>query len=79
MPAGVTQVISVADTTVILVAETPPKVTVAPVANSVPVIVTAVPPAVLPVFGLMSVIVGVDICTVGKLVLKLSDKIYLAH
>jgi hypothetical protein len=34
-----------------LVAAVPPKVTVAPAAKLVPVIVTAVPPAVDPLFG----------------------------
>ena len=35
-------------TTTTLVAATPPNVTVAPVAKSIPVIVTAVPPAIAP-------------------------------
>ena len=57
-PAGVTQVMLVALTTLTLVAATPPKVTpVAPV-KLVPVSVTLVPPAVLPLFGLTLVSVG---------------------
>jgi len=51
LPAGVVAVISVALTTTTLVAAAAPKVTVAPVAKFVPVIVTAVPPAVDPLFG----------------------------
>ena len=50
-PAGVVAVICVALTTTTLVAAATPKVTVAPVAKLVPVIVTAVPPAVGPSFG----------------------------
>jgi len=51
--AGVTQVISVVDTTTTDVAATPPKVTVPPDVQVVPVpkIVTAVPPEVGPKFG----------------------------
>ena len=44
--------------TTTLVAAVPPNVTVAPVAKFVPVIVTAVPPAVGPVFGDTLVTVG---------------------
>jgi hypothetical protein len=44
-------VMLVALTTTTLVAAVPPKVTVAPAAKFVPVIVTGVPPAVVPVFG----------------------------
>jgi hypothetical protein len=58
LPAGVVAVIDVLLTTTTLVAATPPKVTVAPVAKFVPVIVTAVPPAVGPLFGLTLVTVG---------------------
>jgi hypothetical protein len=50
-PAGVVAVIWVALTTTTLVAAAVPNVTVAPVAKFVPVMVTAVPPAVDPVFG----------------------------
>jgi len=58
LPAGVVAVIDVALTTVTFVAATPPNITVAPEAKFVPVIVTAVPPAVVPLFGLTPVTVG---------------------
>jgi len=48
VPAGVVQVIDVADTTVTLVHAAPPTVTVAPDKKFVPVIVIAVPPALVP-------------------------------
>ena len=48
VPAGVVQVIDVADTTVTLVQAAPPTVTVAPDKKFVPVIVIEVPPAVVP-------------------------------
>jgi len=51
LPAGVVAVICVPLATTKLVAAAPPKVTVAPAAKFVPVIVTAVPPAVGPPFG----------------------------
>jgi hypothetical protein len=51
LPAGVVAVICVALTTTTLVAAVAPNVTVAPAAKFVPVIVTAVPPAVDPLFG----------------------------
>ena len=55
---GVMQVIVLLFTTLIEVADNPPNVTkVAPV-KDVPVIVTLVPPAVLPVNGKMLVITG---------------------
>ena len=58
VPAGVVQVIVVESTTTRLVAGGPLKVTkVAPV-KFVPVIVTLVPPVVLPVAGLTLVTVG---------------------
>ena len=57
-PAGVVQVMEVAETTTTLVHAAPPTVTpVAPV-KLVPVIVILVPPAVEPVFGLTAVTVG---------------------
>ena len=59
LPAGVVAVIDVALTTVTFVAEALPNVTVAPDTKFVPVIVTAVPPAVVPVFGDTLVTVGV--------------------
>ena len=57
-PAGETAVIEVDDTTVTFVAGTVPKSTVAPVPKLVPVMVTLVPPAVDPTFGLTFVTVG---------------------
>jgi hypothetical protein len=51
LPAGVVAVIVVLFTTTTPVAAALPIVTVAPVAKLVPVIVTAVPPAVGPPFG----------------------------
>jgi hypothetical protein len=51
LPAGVVAVICVALTTTTLVAAVPPNVAVAPATKFVPVIVTAVPPAVEPLFG----------------------------
>jgi hypothetical protein len=44
--------------TTTFVADVPPNVTVAPAAKFAPVIVTAVPPAVAPLFGLTLVTVG---------------------
>ncbi len=58
VPAGVVAVIEVALTTTILVADTPPMVTVAPLTKFVPVIVTLVPPAVGPEAGAIAVTVG---------------------
>ena len=60
-PAGVVQVIDVAETTTTLVQALPPTLTVAPAAKFVPVIVIDVPPAVLPDDGEIEVIVGVEI------------------
>jgi hypothetical protein len=57
-PAGVVAVIDVLLTTTTFVAAAPPNVTVAPEAKFVPVIVTAVPPAVVPLFGDTLVTVG---------------------
>jgi len=51
LPAGAAAVMVVLFTTAILVAAVPPNVTVAPAAKFVPVIVTAVPPAVDPLVG----------------------------
>jgi hypothetical protein len=59
LPAGVVAVIVVLLTTTTFVAAVPPNVTVAPAAKFVPVIVTAVPPAVDPLFGETLVTVGV--------------------
>jgi hypothetical protein len=54
----VVAVIDVLLTTVTLVTAVPPKLTVAPVRKPVPVIVTAVPPAVVPEVGEIAVTVG---------------------
>jgi len=51
-------VILVPLTTTTLVAAVPPIVTVAPAPKSVPVIVTAVPPFVVPEFGEIALTVG---------------------
>ena len=56
--AGAVAVIDVEDTTVTLVADVPPKLTVDPDRNPVPVIVTTVPPEEEPDVGLIEVIVG---------------------
>jgi hypothetical protein len=56
-PAGVVAVIDVLLTTT-LVAAVAPNFTVAPAAKFVPVIVTAVPPAAGPLFGLTLLTVG---------------------
>ena len=58
LPAGVVAVIVVLFTTLTFVAAVPPNVTVAPEAKFVPVIVTAVPPPVDPVFGATLLTVG---------------------
>jgi hypothetical protein len=58
LPAGVVAVMVVLFTTLTLVAAAVPNVTVAPAAKFVPVIVTAVPPAVDPLFGLTVPTVG---------------------
>jgi hypothetical protein len=58
VPAGVVAVIVVPFTTATFVAAVLPNVTVAPVAKFVPVIVTAVPPPVDPLFGLTLLTVG---------------------
>ena len=57
-PAGVVAVIDVPLTTTTLVAAALPNVTVAPATKLVPVMVTAVPPAVDPLPGLTLVTVG---------------------
>jgi len=59
MPAGVVAVMLILLTTTTLVAGVPPNVTAAPVAKFVPVIVTAVPPAVVPLFGDTLLTVGI--------------------
>jgi hypothetical protein len=59
LPAGVVTVICVPLITTTFVAATPPKVTAAPGAKLPPVIVTAVPPAVDPLFGDTLLTVGI--------------------
>ena len=58
VPAGVVAVMVVGLTTVTLVAELPPTVTVAPVMKLVPEIVIGVPPAAGPEVGDTAVTVG---------------------
>ena len=58
LPAGVVAVMVVLFTTTTVVAAVPPNVTVAPAAKFVPVSVTAVPPAVDPLFGVTLLSVG---------------------
>src|SRR5579872_6328210 len=58
LPAGVVAVIDVLLTTTTLLAAAEPNVTVAPDAKFVPVIVTTVPPAATPLFGLTLLTVG---------------------
>jgi hypothetical protein len=61
VPAGVVAVIVVLLLTTTFVAAADPNVTVAPAAKFVPVIVTADPPAVVPLLGLTLVTVGATI------------------
>ncbi len=58
VPAGVTAVTLVAETTTKLVAATPPTDTLLAPVRNVPVIVIAVPPRVEPLVGVTDVIVG---------------------
>jgi hypothetical protein len=58
LPLGVVAVMVVLFTTTTLVAAILPNVTVAPTAKFAPVIVTAVPPDVDPLFGLTLLTVG---------------------
>ena len=58
VPAGVTAVIDVDDTTTTLVAATPPTVTLVAPVKLVPVMVMAVPPRVEPEVGLRLTMVG---------------------
>jgi hypothetical protein len=58
VPAGAVAVSDVAELTVVVVAETSPKSTVAPETKPVPVIVTEVPPVVGPALGLTAVTAG---------------------
>ena len=57
-PAGVVQVICVAETTATLVALIPAKVTVSPATKPVPPMVTLVLPARDPLFGVTLVVPG---------------------
>ena len=56
--AGVVAVMVVLLVTETLVAAAPPKLTVAPETKLLPLSVTAVPPAVVPLLGVMPLIVG---------------------
>ena len=58
VPAGVSAVTLVAETTTTLVAATPPTVTLLAPVRFVPVIVIDVPPRVEPLVGVTAVIVG---------------------
>ena len=74
VPAGVTAVMLVEETTFTLVAANPPTVTLLAPVKSVPVMVISVPPRVVPDDGLTPEIVGVDTTNVnalGKLVVPL--------
>jgi hypothetical protein len=66
VPAGVVAVMFVLFTTTTFVAVAPPTVTVAPETKFVPVIVTAVPPAVEPVLGDTLVTVGAGAVTAAN-------------
>ena len=59
LPAGEVAVIEVAELTVKLLAATEPNFTDVALVRSVPVIVTKVPPTILPFAGEMELIVGV--------------------
>jgi hypothetical protein len=61
LPAGVVAVICVPLATTTFVAAVAPNSTVAPLAKFAPVIVTAVPPAVGPLFGATLLTVGATI------------------
>ena len=58
---GDVTVIDVADTTVTAVPAVPPKLTVAPEMNPVPVMVTEVPPMVVPLVGDSDAMVGATV------------------
>ena len=62
--AGVMAVIEVLLTTFTAVAAVPPRLTVAPARKPVPVIVTAVPPATGPAFGVIELTVGAGLLDV---------------
>ena len=67
LPAGVTAVMLLDETTFTLVAATPPTVTLLAPVKSVPVIVIAVPPRVVPEDGLTTEIVGAGTTNVNAL------------
>ena len=62
--AGVVAVIDVLPTTFTLVAAAPPRLTVAPARKPVPVMVTEVPPAAGPAFGVIEPTVGAGLLVV---------------
>ena len=66
VPVEVVHVIDVAETTVTLVQAEPPTVTVEALPKFVPVIVTAVPPAVEPEVGDTAVTVGAGVTKVNR-------------
>src|ERR1700686_2568819 len=61
LPDGVTAVIMVLLATTTSVAATPPKVTVAPAAKFIPVMVATVPPLVAPELGNTDVMMGANV------------------
>ena len=69
-PAGEAAVICVAFTTVTFVAAVPSKLTAVAPVKPVPVIVTVVPPVVLPLEGLRAVTVGAATVAIAKLLLS---------
>ena len=71
IPAGVAAVIVVLFTTTTLVAAVAPNVTVDPAAKFVPVMVTAVPPATGPLFGVTLLNVGATAAT--RLMIALAE------
>jgi hypothetical protein len=77
-PAGVTAVIEVEDSQTTLVAATPPKVTVG-VSKLVPVILTAVPPAVVPLAGLIEEKAGDEAATALSIGVKIPIKRFNAE
>ena len=66
VPAGLTAVIDVPETTLTPVAAAVPKATVSPVRKPLPVMVTVVPPTVGPPVGLMPVTVGAVAADAGE-------------
>ena len=62
--AGVVAVIDVLFTTFAFAAAVPPRLIVAPVRKPAPVMVTEVPPATLPVFGVIELTAGAGLLAV---------------